>query len=146
MKIILLQSIKNIGQKGEVKEVSEGYYRNFLLPRNLALVATDKQVTHIQSQKAKSVEKLEGIKESAHLIKDKIEGQTITLKEKSSEAGTLYRAINEKIIAELIKDQLKAIIPASSIILAEHFKNTGTFQVKINLFKGVDAHLNLKIE
>ena len=146
MKIILLQSIKNIGQKGEVKEVSEGYFRNFLLPRNLALVATDKQVTHVQSQKAKAVEKLEGMKESAHSIKSKIEGQTLVLKEKSSESGSLYRAINEKIIAELIKDQLHAIIPASSIKLSEHFKNTGTFPVKINLFKGVDANLNLKIE
>ncbi len=146
MKVILLQSIKNIGQKGEVKEVSEGYFRNFLLPRNMALVATEKQVTHVQSQKAKAVEKLEGMKESAHSIKEKIHGKTLILKEKSSESGTLYRSINEKIIAELINDQLKAIIPPSSIKLDEHLKSTGTFPLKINLFKGVDANLNLKIE
>lgn len=146
MKVILLQNLKNIGQKGQVKDVSEGYFRNFLSPRNLAIVATDKQVAHVQVQKAKSVEKLEAMRESALSIKEKIDGKTVRVQEKASESGRLYRAVNEKIIAEAVEAQLHASIPANTIKISEHFKNLGEYKLSLSLYKDVSATINLTIE
>lgn len=146
MKIILLQNVKNLGQKGQVKEVSEGYFGNFLQPKNLAIPATGKQVAHVQAQKAKSVEKLEAMEESALAVKEKIDGKIIIIKEKASDAGRLYRAVNEKILSEAIEQQLNASIPPSGIKQNEHYKNIGEYVLNIPLYKTVSATINLKIE
>ncbi len=146
MKIILLQNVKNLGQKGQVKEVSEGYFGNFLQPRNLAIPATGKQVAHLQAQKAKSVEKLEAMEESALAVKEKIDGKTVTIKEKAGETGRLYRAVNAKILSEAIEQQLKASIPSGSIKHTEHYKNLGEYVLNLPLYKTVFATINLKIE
>lgn len=144
MKVLLVQNAKNLGQKGEVKEVSEGYFRNFLAPKRIAVLATGSQVGHVQAQKAKATEKLENMKESAESIKAKIDGKTINLLEKASETGKLYAAVSSKEVAEHIKNELKADVPVKQIEM-NTIKETGEFKVKIDLFKGVSAELTLNV-
>lgn len=138
--------MKNLGQKGQVKEVSEGYFGNFLQPRKLAIPATDKQLAHVLAQKEKSTEKLEAMEESARSVKSKIDGKTVLIKEKAGEAGRLYRAVNEKILVEAIEQQLGAAIPPQSLKGVGHFKNIGEYTLNIPLYKSVSATINLKIE
>lgn len=146
MKVILLQSVKNIGQKGEVKEVSEGYFQNFLLPKKLAIIGNEKQLAHIRNQKEKSLEKLESIKESALSIKSKIDGKIVILKEKASDTGRLYRAVNEKIVSQAIEKDLNASIPENKIKILEQIKSIGEHKIQLNLFADVTVHLILNIE
>jgi large subunit ribosomal protein L9 len=144
MKIILLKNVKDLGQKGEVLDVSQGHFQNFLAPQNLATLATEKQVTHIQAQKAKATEKLEDLKESAESIKAKIDGKTIELKEKAGEGRHLYAAVSAKEIAEHLKSELKVDVPAKQIKM-ETIKEPGEFTAEIKLHKEVTASITLNV-
>jgi large subunit ribosomal protein L9 len=144
MKALLLQNVKDLGQRGEVVNVSDGYFRNFLAPRKLAGVATKKQVSHINSQKAKAVEKLEGMKESAESVKAKIDGKTLELKEKISDAGHLYAAVSAKEVAALLKAELKVDVPAKQIKM-DTIKDLGEHKATINLHKEVTAEITLNV-
>ncbi len=145
MKVILLGHVKNVGQKGEIKEVPNGYYQNFLAPRKLAAPATETQVGHVHAQQAKAVEKLEMIKESAEAVKAKLEGKIVEIAIKASEAGKLYASVHCKDIAAAVRTQLNVEIPEKNIEIPELIKSTGNFQVKVKLFKGLDAQLNVHV-
>lgn len=145
MKVILLGHVKNVGQKGEIKEVPNGYYQNFLAPRKLAAPATETQVGHVHAQQAKAVEKLEMIKESAEAVKAKLEGKTVEIAIKASEAGKLYASVHGKDITAAIRTQLNVEIPEKNIEIPELIKSTGNFPIKVKLFKGLDAQLNVHV-
>ena len=142
MKVILTSHIKGFGQKGDIKEVSDGYFQNFLAPRKLATKATTGTVNHVLSQKAKAVEKLENMKESANAVKERVHGKTCNLSERSSEGGKLYAAIHEKEIRSAIKEQLGADIPEKQIKM-EAIKNTGTYDIELDLYKDVKAKVQI---
>lgn len=146
MKVILLSHIKNLGQKGDVKEVSEGYFRNFLQPQKLAIPADQKQVQHINAQKEKQIERLENIRESAMAIKNRLENQTIILEEKVTESGTLYASISAKEISKAIEAQLKVQIPEKEIALDSHIKKIGEYVLSIKLYKDVTISLILHVK
>lgn len=145
MKVVLLTHVRNCGQKGEIKEVSDGYYQNFLAPRKLAVPATNSQVNHVRAQQAKATEKLENMKESALAVKEKIQGQTLPLICKASDAGKLYASLHAKDIAQAIKDHLKVEIPEKQIHLEEPIKTLGETTVNIQLYKDVSANLLIRI-
>jgi len=145
MKIILHNHVKGLGQKGEVKEVSPGYFRNMLAPRRLASVANEGAISLVKHQTAKATEKLETMKESAESIKKKIDGNTINLSEKVSDTGKLYASVSQKEVADAIKAQLKVEIPAKAIEMADHIKEVGEYELKIILHKEVSAKLKLNV-
>ncbi len=144
MKVILLAHVKNIGQKGDIKEVSDGYYQNFLAPRKLAAPAVASQVGHIHAQQAKAVERLENIKESASAVKARLEGKELTLTEKASEAGKLYASVHGKEIAKALREQLQLDVPEKNIEV-EAIKTTGDFSVTVKLFKDTSATFTLHV-
>lgn len=141
MRIVLLQHVKNLGQKGEVKEVSTGYFQNFLAPRHYAAPATGGQIKVLEVQQEKAVEKLETMKESALAVRSKIEGRSLTIAAKTSESGKLYASIHEKDIVKAIKDQLHVQIPEKQIVLQEPIKTIGEFPITILLFKDISVTL-----
>lgn len=144
MKVIFLQHVRNVAQKGEIKEVSPGYFQNFLAPQRLAMPATDTQVKHIHNQQAKATEKLEAMKESADAVKAKIQGKTLTLSEKASETGKLFAAVHSKQIVAAIKSQLNVEVPEKNIEI-EAIKTTGVFPVHVKLYSGLSAHLSVNV-
>lgn len=145
MKVILLTHVKGLGQKGEVKNVADGYFRNALAPRKLAVIATGKAIAHVKAQEEKATEKLEAMKESADSIKEKIGGKKIEIKEKTSDTGKLYAAVSKKEVAEAIKEQLKAEIPTKAIKMDGHIKEAGDFEIEIKLHKDVSAQITLHV-
>ncbi len=144
MKVILTTHIKGLGQKGDVKEVSDGYYQNFLAPRKLATQATSGKVNLVQAQKAKAVEKLENMKESAMAVKEKIEGKGLTLNEKSSDGGKLYAALHPRELRAAILTQLGADIPEKQIHM-DPIKTTGSYTIQIDLFKDVKSTVHVTV-
>lgn len=145
MKVVFLKPVRNVAQQGEIKEVSDGYYQNFLAPQKLAVPATQSQVTHIHNQQAKATEKLEAMKESALSIKAKVEGKTVTIACKAGETGKLYASIHEKDIGEAMKRDLNVDVPVKSIKLKEAIKALGAYPVSVQLYKDVSANFQANV-
>jgi large subunit ribosomal protein L9 len=145
MQVILLQNVKGLGQKGELKDVSDGYFRNMLAPRKLANIASSGNVAQVKAQKAKAVEKLENIKESAESIKSKIDGNSIVITEKTNAAGHLYAAVNKAEVVKALKEQLKADIPEKALEIKGAIKEPGDYDVTVKLHPEVKAQINLHV-
>ncbi|MEI7425766.1 MAG: 50S ribosomal protein L9 [Candidatus Moraniibacteriota bacterium] len=143
MQIILLQEVKNLGKKGELKNVSDGYARNFLFAKKLAETATKEAIEKLSVQRKKEkiveLESLEKIKKLAAELKDKL----IEIKTKSKE-GKLFGSISAK---DLVKELNLAgfVIAEKSIILPAHIKEIGEYEIKINLAQGVETKIKLKV-
>lgn len=141
MKIILIQNFKSLGKAGDIKEVSEGYARNFLFPKKLAEIATPEAMAEIGERKAK-----EKVEEETRLRKlcelaERLNGQTIALKSKEKK-GKLFGSITpKKIIEELEKKDLA--VEEKSIIIKEAIKKTGRYDIRIILEKNIEAKIEL---
>lgn len=110
MKVVLLQDVKSIGKKDTVVTVSDGYARNFLFPRKLAVEATAAAMNDVKTKEsAKAHHKREEIK-AAEEMKAKIDGKTVTIKAKAGKEGKLFGAVTTKDVADAIKQQLKVDI------------------------------------
>ncbi len=132
MKVILLQDIPNVGKKHEVKEVSAGLARNFLIPRGKAELATESAVQKIKimgEKREKEIEKKNTTLQNAlATLKDK----TITMHAKTNEKGSLFAAITEDDIAKAIREQEKIDFSSSNITLTEPIKKVGKYTAEIN--------------
>jgi len=143
MQIILLQDVKNIGKKGQIKNVPDGYARNFLLARKLAAVATHSGVAQAKHEEEKRKQQESQAKQEVQKLADAINGKQITIKARAKD-GKLFGSITAKEIASEIKKQGLAI-PEKSIS-ASHIRELGEIKVRINLDFGISANINLLVE
>lgn len=144
MKVILLQDVKGLGKKGDLKEVAEGYGRNFLLARKLAEIATDGSVRKITDMKNKLAEKNQLDLEKTQALADSIEGMSVTIfcKEKN---GKLFGSVQAKDIASALKKE-GIIVPERSIVIENHIKELGEYEVAIRLDHAIETGLAVIIE
>jgi len=145
MKVILVKAVKGLGKQGEIVEVSDGHARNFLFPQNLAVQATEAEILRIKNREAK-VKRTEkkGMKEAGK-VAEKLEGYEVVLKEKVSEGGKLYAAVNGKAIAALLKKQGFNVSP-EMIELKEAIKELGEREVTVDLPHGFEATVTVRVE
>ncbi len=145
MKVILLQDIKNVGKKDEIINANDGYARNFLFPKNLALEATKDNLLKLQakkdSQKHKKDLEIEEFKKQADKIKDIV----LELKVKAGSNGKIFGGVTSKEISEELKKQYKMEIDKKKIILKETIKNIGRFSVDIKFGDGVNTKLTINV-
>ena len=133
MKVILQQDVKGQGKKGQMVEVSEGYARNFLLPRKLAIVATTDAInTMNQKEKARKAEEAR-MKAEAEATAEKLKELQVKLTAKAGNGGKLFGAVTTKEISEGLKKQFSIDIPKQKLVLEEPIKAFGTYQVKAKL-------------
>ena len=146
MKVILLQDIKNVGKKDEIINANDGYSRNFLFPKKLALEASKDNLLKLQakkdSQKHKKNLEIEEFKKQADKIKDIV----LQIKVKAGANGKIFGGVTAKEISEELKKQYKMDIDKKKIILKETIKNIGRFSVEIKFGDGVSAELTLEIK
>lgn len=145
MKVILLQDIKNVGRKNEVINANDGYARNFLFPKKLAVEANKDNMLKLEAKQASNVHKknLE-IEENKKKAK-RIEEITLNLKVKAGANGKTFGGITSKEIAEGIKKQTGIDIDKKKIALKETIKTLGTYTVEIKFGDGVNAKLKMSI-
>jgi len=144
MKVILLQDIKNIGKKWEVKEVSNGFAINFLLPKKMVAMATDSALKKSEKEKTNIVEKEKDDLEKNQLLAENLQGKELLIKAKEKE-GKLFGSISAKNIAkELARENFQ--IKEESIILSEPIKEIGEYDIRIELGHGLESFLKLVIE
>ncbi len=145
MKVILTKDVPGTGYKGEIKEVSDGYARNFLLPRKMAQLATKGAVKDLELSQAKKKKKMEVELKSFQKLAGKLDGKEIELNVKASEGGKLYAAISAKEIIEAVKKQLKVDISEKQVNFPSPIKDTGTHQVEIQFGHGLEATITATV-
>ncbi|MBQ7778816.1 MAG: 50S ribosomal protein L9 [Oscillibacter sp.] len=133
MKVILQQDVKGQGKKGQMVEVSEGYARNFLLPRKLAILATADAINTMNlKEKARKAEEARQKAEAEEIAK-KLKDCKVQLTAKAGNGGRLFGAVTTKEISEGLKKQYSIDIPKQKLVLEEPIKAFGTYQVKAKL-------------
>jgi large subunit ribosomal protein L9 len=145
MKVILLQDVKGQGKKGQLIEVSDGYARNFMLPRKLAVEATADAINTKKMTDKATAERIAKEKAEALATSNKLREMTLTVKAKGGGAGRLFGAVtNAEIAAALEKAGVK--LDKRKIVIADTIKNVGTYTVTCKLGYEISAPLTVKIE
>ena len=142
-RVIFLQNIKNVAQIGDVKNVADGYARNFLLPRKLAVLATEIALKAVEDLKQKRLLVVEKDKETTHQLAEKLQSFTLAIERITNEEGTLYDGVSAVEISSALKKEGFAIEP-ESILLKEPAKKVGSYETEVDL--GYDVKTNLKFE
>lgn len=145
MKVILKEDIKGVGKKDQIINANDGYARNFLFPKNLAVPADKGNLTNLQSKKTSEEHRKELERDKAKETAKKIEGILLKLPVKSGENGKVFGSITTKEIAENLEKQYKIAVDKKKINLQEPIKNLGTFNIEIKLYDGVIAKLKVNV-
>ena len=146
MKVILLKDIKGTGKKGDVKEVSDGYARNFLFPKKLAIEATKDNLLKLKAKQDSNAHKKNLEIEENKKIAKKVEELTLELNVKAGANGKTFGGITSKEISEGLKKQAGLDIDKKKIIVKETIKTIGTFTIDIKFGDGVNAKLKIYIK
>lgn len=144
MKVILLKDVKGTGKQGEVKEVADGYARNFLLSKGLALEATPKNLSDLAGKKSSEQHKKDVEKANAQEIADSINKKKITVKAKAGQGGKLFGSVTSGNIADVIEKQLGFKVDKKKITSAE-IKAFGTYEAEIRLYNGISAKVTVDV-
>jgi large subunit ribosomal protein L9 len=146
MKVILIEDVKKMGLKGEVKDVADGHARNYLIPQGLAIEATPARLKEIKEKQNKLARQKKDEKARALSLKEKLEGQTIEVKAKTGGGDKLFGAITNKEIAEVIKERFKVDIDKKKIEMKEPIKHLGEYKVNIKLYPAVQMQMDLVVK
>ena len=146
MDIILLQDVKALGKKGETVKVSDGYARNFILPKKLGIEATKQNLYELNNQKAAQVKKEQELLEEAKNQAKKLEEFTVKLAIKAGEGGKTFGSVSSKEIAAALKEQFGQDIDKKKLQLNDAIKHAGTYTVPAKLHPQVTAQLKVEVE
>jgi len=145
MKVIFLKDVKNVAKAGEIKEVKEGYARNFLFKNGLAIEATEANLNNLKRKKEQeAIAEKNKIEEAKNLSK-KLSNITLTLKRKAGEKGRLFGAITNTEIAEEL-EKMGLNIDKKLIELKNPIKEIGEYKIKVNLYKEIKGEFTLKVD
>ena len=143
MKIILLEDVKSLGKKGEIVNVSDGYARNFVLPKKLGLEATSKNLNDLKLQKANEERVAKQILDEAKALAEKVQAGKVEVKIKVGEGGRTFGSVSTKEIAIAVKEQMGYDIDKKKIQLKDAIKTLGTHTVPVKLHQKVTAELKV---
>ena len=146
MKVILLQDVKGKGKKGQMLEVSDGYARNYMLPRKLAVEATADSINTMRMTDKANQEKRQKEREEAFATSNKLKAITVVVKAKGGGAGRLFGSVTTQEIADALQKNHGITLDKRKIVLNETIKTVGTYTVKCKLGYEINADLKVKIE
>lgn len=146
MKMILLQDVKDLGKKGAVVDVADGYARNFLLPRKLAEAATDGHLRLIDKEKADQVARAQREQEKAQQMAEEMAARPVPLKVKVGEGGRLFGSVTAADIATALSKSAGAPIDKRTVKLADPIKKLGTYTVSVKLHPKVSAKIQVDVQ
>ena len=146
MKVILLQDVKGKGKKGQMLEVSDGYARNFMLPKKLAMEATPDAINTMRMNDKAAAEKAARERAEAMEISKQLRAMTVVVKAKGGGAGKLFGSVTNQEIADALKASSGITLDKRKIVLSDTIKNVGTYTVQCKLGYEITAPLTVKIE
>ena len=145
MKVILLDNIKGVGKKDEVINASDGYARNYLFPKNLAIEAKAENMSKLKNKQDSAQHKKNVEKEKAIEIANKLKNLTLIIKVKAGDNGKIFGGVTAKEISEELKNQFNIDVDKKKIVLNENIKNLGNFNITIKLFEGVSGIVKINV-
>ena len=145
MKVILLQDVKGKGKKGQMLEVSDGYARNYMLPRKMAVEATADNINTKRMTDKATQERQQREREEAFAISEKMKNMVVTVRAKGGGAGRLFGSVTTQEISEAIKMQEGIDVDKRRIVLDEQIKTVGEYTVKCKLGYEINAPLKLDV-
>lgn len=146
MKVILLQDVKGKGKKGQLLEISDGYARNYLLPRKLAVEATADAVNTKKMNDKAAAEKAAKERAEALDISHKLRQMTVVVTAKGGGAGRLFGSVTNQEIADALKAKSGIVLDKRKIVISDPIKSVGTYTVQCKLGYEITAPLTVKIE
>ena len=146
MKVILLQDVKGKGMKGQMLEVSDGYARNFMLPKKIAIEATPDAINTMRMNDKAAAEKAAKERAEAMEISKKLRELTVTVTAKGGGAGKLFGSVTNQEIADALKAATGITLDKRKIVIADPIKNVGTYTVTCKLGYEISAPLTVKIQ
>ncbi len=146
MKVIFLKDVKGSGKAGEMKEVSTGHARNYLIPKGLVMEATPSNVKSFNEKKKQEAFRIKEETAQAEEMKKMIEKSNITVVANAGDSGKLFGAITSQEIANLVKEHLDIEIDKKKVNLKGSIKSTGSHTINIKLYRNVSADLKLEIK
>ena len=146
MKVILLQDVKGKGKKGQMIEVSDGYARNFMLPKKLAIEATPDAINTMRMNDKATAERIAREKAEAMATSKKLREMTVVVTAKGGGNGRLFGAVTTQEIAATLEKQSGIKLDKRKLVLSENIKNVGTYTVNCKLGYEITAPLTIKVE
>ncbi|ADG83803.1 50S ribosomal protein L9 [Thermincola ferriacetica] len=144
MKVILMEDVKKLGKKGDIVNVAEGYARNFLFPRNLAVEATQGNLKNLEQKKQAEMAKKAQLLQEAKNLAEKIEGLEIKVATKVGDGGKLFGSVTSKDVAEKLYEQHKIQVDKKKIEI-DTIKTLGTYQASVKIHPEVQARFTVKV-
>lgn len=144
MKVILLSDVKGQGKKGELVNVSDGYARNFLFPKSLAIEANSAAMSELKSRNEASAHHKQEEIDAARATADRLNGKSVTLTAKAGTNGRLFGSITSKEIAAQIEKELGISVDRKKMTVAD-IKNFGEYTAEIKLYSGINAAITVKV-
>lgn len=145
MKVILLEDVKTLGKKGDICEVSDGYARNFIIPKKKGVEATPDNLNNLKLKKANDAKVAQENLEAAQELAQKLGSVTVVIPVKVGEGGRLFGAIASKEIAAAVKEQTGLDVDKKKIVLNDPIRELGEKEIRIKLHKDVAAALKVRI-
>ena len=145
MKVILQQDVRGQGKKGQLVEVSDGYARNFLIPKKLALPATTDNINVMKQQEAAKKAQMAREKAQAQDVSEKLSACVVKISAKAGQGGKLFGSVTSKEISDALAQQFSMDVAKNKIVLPEAIKQFGTYQVKAKLGYEVTATINVVV-
>lgn len=145
MKLILTQDVKGQGKKDQIIDVSDGYARNFLLPRGLAVPADAKALSEIKNREASKQHKIDTEKAAAKETAQKLSEITVKIVSSGGTDGRLYGSVTAKDIAEALEQQFGISVDKRKLSLAENIKTFGTYHVDVKLYTDVSGKVKVAV-
>lgn len=145
MKVILLQDVKSLGKKGELVEASDGYARNYLLPRKIAREANAQAMNEYKNAENSKNFKIATQKAQAEQQKKMLEGKKFVMTAKAGQGGRLFGSITAKQVAEEIKKQYNIVVDKRKVVLESDIKEFGTYKAEVKLYTGISANIDVQV-
>ena len=146
MRVVFLDDVQGVANAGEIKNVADGYARNFLLPRKLAAAATSSTVQQAEARAKQIARQQEEIDSAARTVADKLSGSPIVLQAKAGEAGRLFGSVTASDIADAIKARGGGDVEHRQVGLEAPIKEVGTYEVPVTLTRNVRAQVTIEVK
>jgi large subunit ribosomal protein L9 len=143
MKVILVQDVKKLGLKGEIKEVSDGYARNYLIPRGLAQEATKTKLKEEQEKTVREEKKKTKEKDQAEALKARIDGKEVKISARVGGGNKLFGAVTSREISEILQKEFGVAIDKKKIDVGEPIKHLGEYAIKIKIYPSIQAEIKV---
>ena len=145
MKLIYLQDVKGYGKKGDVKEVADGYARNFLIGKGLAVEATAKNMSDLAGKKSSEQHKADVAKQEAEAAAAKIKGKKVVCRSKAGQGGKLFGSVTAGNVADLISEQLGVKVDKKKVSLDTEIKSFGTYTAEVKFLAGISEKITVEV-